>query len=67
MRDMVGRHCENTDCIILCYALSSRESFRNLDEWLQGINEDQIGRTLPIALVANKSDLETSQRLVTKD
>ena len=44
--------------IIICYSISSRESFKAVDDqWVEAINSHERARTLPIALIATKSDL----------
>ena len=47
--------------IILCYAINSNESFKDVDDWLEAIEADPVAASLPIALVATKSDLEDSR------
>ena len=44
--------------------MTSKQSFQNLDDWLEEINLDVKGVKTPIALVATKSDLAASQRCV---
>ena len=67
MQDLVRDHCKDADCIILCYNLTSRRSFENLPDWLEEIEKDSIGKNLPVALVATKSDLAQDQRQVSED
>ena len=57
MQNLVRENCKDSHCIILCYNLTSRASFDNLPDWLEEIDKDAVGSTLPIALVATKSDL----------
>ena len=67
MQDLVREHCRDSDCIILCYNLTSRRSFENLPDWLMEIEKDSIGQNLPVALVATKMDLAQDQRQVSED
>ena len=60
-RDLVAQFSKTAKLIILCYAINSNESFKDLDEWLEAIEADPKAATLPIALVATKSDLEDSR------
>lgn len=44
-------------CIILCYDIERERSLESLEnDWFQSILEDQIGKDIPLALVACKSD-----------
>ena len=47
--------------IILCYSINSNESFKELDDWLEAIESEPVAASLPIALIATKSDLEDSR------
>ena len=53
------------DCkgILMCYDITSRKSFDNLDNWFKLSEEQSKVDNLPIVLVGNKTDLD-EQRLV---
>ena len=59
--DLIAQFAIKAKLIILCYAINSNESFKELDDWLEAIDADPVAATLPIALVATKSDLEDSR------
>ena len=59
--DLVAQFAERAKLIILCYAINSNESFKELDDWLEAIDADPNAAKLPIALVATKSDLQDSR------
>ena len=42
---------------LLCYDVTNPVSFKNLDEWLEEM-EENVGTNLPILMVGNKIDLE---------
>ena len=67
MQDLVREHCRDSHCIILCYNLTSRLSYENLPDWLEEIEKDQVGKNLPVVLVATKMDLAADQRQVSED
>ena len=60
-KDLIAQFAPTAKLIILCYAINSNESFKDLDEWLEAIEADEKAAKLPIALVATKSDLEDSR------
>ena len=60
-------YCKQADCIVLCYSLTSKKSFEGLAEWLDELSLDERAKTLPVALVATKSDLAAEQRQVSED
>ena len=57
-------YCKQADVIVLCYNLTKKRTFDDLDEWLDQLNLDNKAKTLPIALIATKSDLAMDQREV---
>ena len=67
MQDLVREHCKDTDCIILCYSLTSRQSYNSLPDWLEEIEKDKVGKMLPVVLVGTKLDLAPEQRQVNED
>jgi len=46
--------------IILCYAVNNRESFMNIEYWMEQIN-NSASRNSPIILVATKKDVDACQ------
>ena len=44
--------------IFLCYSIDNLRSFLELEDWLDAIEVDRVARSLPIALIATKVDLE---------
>ena len=66
-KTLAHMYCQKADCILLCYDLTRRLTFEGLEDWLEAIGLDECGKTLPIALVATKSDLATSQRAIKKN
>lgn len=52
--------------ILLCYAINNRQSYEQLDDWIDAINQNPRGERTPIALVATKRDL-SNDRKVTED
>ena len=57
-------YSKQADVILLCYNLTKKKTFDDLDEWLDQLNLDKKAKTLPIALIATKSDLAMDQRAV---
>ena len=51
---------------ILCYEVSSRDSLTDVDDWLETVKtwEREHDRSVPIALVCTKMDLEGSDKCV---
>ena len=66
-KQLVHTYCKQADCIVLCYSLTSKTSFNSLAEWLEELSLDERAKTLPVALIATKSDLAPEQRQVTED
>ena len=60
-------YCKQADCIVLCYSLTQKTSFQNLNEWLEELSLDERAKTLPVALIATKLDLAPDQRAVSED
>mmetsp|Transcript_9510 Transcript_9510/g.11730 ORF Transcript_9510/g.11730 Transcript_9510/m.11730 type:complete len:80 (-) Transcript_9510:270-509(-) len=63
MRDVSGNHtaqhlvhlfCDQADCVLLCYDMTSRNSFEQLSTWYEEVKGDQRGKKLPIVLLALK-------------
>ena len=64
---LVKNECSKADCILLCYAINSNDSFKRLDNWLDELNADEHGQKLPIVLVGTKRDLAGEHRAVEKE
>src|SRR5438309_1672069 len=56
-RSITKSYYKSASGIILCYDVSSEDSFKNLERWLKDINECCEG-DVPIILVGNKIDLK---------
>jgi len=52
--------------IVTC-ALDNRKSFANLKKWIYSIKENNSNEKLPIVIIANKCDVELSNREITKE
>jgi small GTP-binding protein len=52
----------NMDVIIICYDITNRKSFTNIDEWLKK-SKLSINKNTCIILCGNKSDLETERQV----
>jgi small GTP-binding protein len=57
-----GMYYKDAKGALLCYDVNNPESFKNLDKWVQEL-EENLGKKVPVLLVGNKLDLE---RKVTK-
>lgn len=58
---------KNSDAVILVYAINDLNSFNALDTWLSKLNDTTDITKKPIIIVGNKSDLDDSQRKITKE
>ncbi|KAJ8602187.1 hypothetical protein CTAYLR_003523 [Chrysophaeum taylorii] len=52
-----------TDCCLLVYDVSRRESFEHLPRWLNEAKQNAANPNLVLMLVANKVDLETQRKV----
>lgn len=60
-KTLTGKFYRGSHGILMLYDMTNRESYTNVDKWMQQI-KDNIGDTNPcIVLVANKKDLEDSR------
>ena len=50
-------HYRNANGILLFYDITDRDSFKNLNHWLYGI-EKIVNKNVKILLIGNKIDLE---------
>ena len=63
-RAIIKSYYRSTNCIILVYDITKRETFDNLDKWLieiKSVNEDNI----PIMLIGNMCDLSHLRQIPT--
>ena len=56
-RNITSHYYNNADGILLVYDISNRESFENLNYWLNEINEKADKNKINLILVGNKSDI----------
>lgn len=62
-KTLTGKFYRGSHGILMLYDMTNRESFTNVDKWMQQI-KDNIGDTNPcIVLVANKTDLEDARKI----
>ena len=62
-KTLTGKFYRGSHGILMLYDMTNRESFTNVDKWMQQI-KDNIGDTNPcIVLVANKTDLEDARKV----
>ena len=56
-RNIKSHYYNNADGILLVYDISNRESFENLNYWLNEINQKADKNKINLILVGNKSDI----------
>ncbi|KAJ1458009.1 ras family-domain-containing protein [Pelagophyceae sp. CCMP2097] len=56
-----------TDCCLLVYDVSRRESFENLPRWLNEAKQNAANQNLVLMLVANKADLDAKRQVTTAE
>ena len=64
-RNIATNYYNGTDCALLVFDLTSEDSFKVIDDWVEGIKERKRMDDLCLILVGNKSDLE-EERAVTQ-
>ena len=64
-RNVVATYFRGSNGILLIYAITTRESFKNLESWLIEIEKNASENVLKI-LIGNKNDLE-SERVISKE
>jgi transport family protein 27 len=62
--DHMSKHWENTSQVVVCYDVSSRESFQSCAKWLQGVRGVRPANPVGGVLLANKIDLRETGRAV---
>ena len=60
-----GNHYKEADGIIICYDITKKESFENINNWLQKINKYNSECTVMIA--GNKLDLQQDRKVSNKE
>ena len=63
LREVTRRYFKETDGVILIYSIDNKESFDDLDNWVQMLKEE-ITTDIPRFLIGNKRDLE-KERIIT--
>lgn len=59
-------NCENVDCFLLVYDVTSQNSFKNLSNWLKVANEN-AKKNVIFVVVGNKIDLKEKKKVSTED
>lgn len=63
---MIGNYIYGAHAVLLCYDITSYQSFQDLEDWYRLVRRTFVGASLPVvALVGNKADL-THLRTVKK-
>ena len=55
-------HIKNADGILLMYDITSRESFKDISNWMNDI-KDNKGENFPLILIGNKIDLNDKRQI----
>ena len=58
---------KNVEGLILTYSIINRESFQNMDSWLQKLNDASDLSKKPVIIVGNKIDLEDKRQVTTEE
>ena len=64
-RSITRAYFKNCVCAMVCYDITCRKSFENIQNWLQDVH-DQSPKTVLIVLIGNKIDLE-DKRVISTD
>ena len=62
LRAINRMYFKGTDGVILIYSINNKDSFDDLQDWLQMLKEE-IPNDIPIFLVGNKNDLENERKI----
>lgn len=54
---ITSNYYRNTDAIILCFDVTNKQTFINLEKWLNSIKEKN-DKNIPILIVGNKNDIK---------
>ena len=60
-------YAKDADCILLCYSIASEQSFEEINNWLDAVEEEKTNHDIPVILLGTKQDLELSERQVQTD
>ena len=60
-----ANHYKEADGIVICYDITNKESFQNVNNWLQKIN--QYNSECTVIIVGNKFDLEKDRKVSKKE
>ena len=58
---------KNVEGLILTYSIINRESFQNMDSWLQKLNDASDLSKKPVIIVGNIIDLEDKRQVTTEE
>ena len=64
-KSMVGSYFKNADCAYFVYQITNKESFENINNWIETCKRSARGEVLMV-LIGNKCDLE-KERKVSKE
>jgi small GTP-binding protein len=56
---------KTSDAVVLVYAVNDKNSFNELDSWLEKLNETADISKKPIIIIGNKADINESERVIT--
>jgi small GTP-binding protein len=65
-RSITAAFYKGCSAVILCYDITSRKSFANLDHWIKEIRNN-CEENIPVILVGNKADLEERRSVRTDE
>ena len=60
--DHMSKHWDNTAQVMVCFDVSSRDSFASCAKWLQGVRATRPANPIGGVLLANKIDLRENGR-----
>ncbi len=66
-RSVADSYIKKANGILLIYDITEKESFQNIENWLESIREEMGDKLLPIILVGNKSDLKNERIIPTEE
>tara|TARA_A100000164_G_C21882395_1_gene760944 strand:- start:1001 stop:1600 length:600 start_codon:yes stop_codon:yes gene_type:complete len=57
---ITSNYYRNADAIILCFDVTNKNTFYNLETWLNSIKEKNDNKLMPILIVGNKNDIKNN-------
>jgi len=66
-RSVADSYIKKANGILLVYDITEKQSFKNIENWLESIREEMGDKLLPIILVGNKSDLKDERKIPTEE